>query len=99
MRTFVYARGHQKRPTVSTASQPSPGPADTGTATVECAHCGEQIRPCRGETTLPKWKSTDIFAGCRFGEGFVHSAGDRAGSHVCGKDGRLATPVSGTGRS
>lgn len=80
---------------MSSASQPSPSSSGGGTATVECAHCGEEIRPCRGETSLPKWKSTDIDAGCRFGEGFVHTTGDRAGSHVCGKDGRLATPAGG----
>lgn len=84
---------------MSSASEPSTQPGGGGTALVVCAHCGEEIRPCRGESTLPKWKSTDIFAGCRFGEGYVHASGERAGSHVCGKDGHLAAPAAGTGLS
>lgn len=83
---------------MSAASQPSAQPGASGTAVVECAHCGEEIRPCLGETSLPKWKSTQVLAGCRFGEGFVHTSGERAGSHVCGKDGRLATPAGAAGR-
>jgi hypothetical protein len=80
---------------VSAVPVSSSQPAAGGTVVPLCAHCGEEIRHCPGTSPLPRWGSTQTFSDCRFGDGFVHASGHRAGSHVCGKGGRLATPSAG----
>lgn len=77
-----------------TASQPFAHQADGGTAVAVCAHCGEEIRRCPGDAALPRWRDRADPQPPRCGfEDFVHASGERTGSHVCGKDGRLATPA------
>lgn len=82
---------------MSTASDPSTHSAGGDTAVPVCVHCGEEIRPCPGEAALPKWRDRNSLPGqqCGWSVGFVHASGERAGSHICGKDGNVATPATG----
>ncbi len=82
---------------MTTSSRPSAHPADGDTLSPQCAHCGEEIRPCPGEAALPRWndRNNPLPSNCTFREGYVHASGERPGSHVCGKDGQIATPAAG----
>jgi hypothetical protein len=77
----------------------SPAPVPSGSAAEPaadepvCVHCDGLIRPCDGDAPLEKWNHPEGTAGCRFGL-YVHADGERAGSHLCGKDARVATPAT-----
>lgn len=80
------------------APAPSSGTAEPAAGELQCANCAEQIRPCDGETPLVPWNHPEGTTGCRFGL-YVHADGERAGSHLCGKDARVATPAAAQGGS
>jgi hypothetical protein len=78
---------------MSSTPTASHGTAEPAADELRCAHCEGPIRPCDGETPLEKWKRPEGTGGCRFGL-YVHADGQRAGSHLCGKDTRVATPAT-----
>jgi hypothetical protein len=77
---------------MSPASAPFPSAAEPAAAETQCVHCDQPIRPCQGEAALEKWNHVEGVDGCRFAR-FVHAGGERSGSHLCGKDTRVATPA------
>ena len=73
--------------------RPATRGADSDADEAVCAHCDEEISPCRGEAELPRRGRDRQADDCRFGR-YVHISGERPGSHLCGTDGQVATPAS-----